>query len=63
MPRRPIPFGTTFTRLTSGSRNALRSALERGEHQLQHGLLAEAVRDDLEPPPLLAEEALQEEPA
>src|SRR3954469_16706931 len=38
---------------------ALRRTHKRAEHELEHGLLAEAVRDDLEPPPLLAEEALQ----
>jgi hypothetical protein len=39
---------------------ALRGMHERGEHQLQHRLLAKAARNDLEPPPLLDEEALQE---
>src|SRR4051812_36867045 len=38
---------------------ALRRTHKRAEHELEHRLLAEAVRDDLEPSPLLDEEALQ----
>src|SRR3954451_1152197 len=39
---------------------ALRRTHNRAEHELEHRLLAEAIRDDLEPSPLLDEEALQE---
>ena len=38
---------------------ALRRKQKRAEHELEHRLSAEAVRDDLEPPPLLDEEALR----
>jgi len=38
----------------------LAGADERGIHQLQHRTLAEGVGDDLRPPPLLAEEPLEQ---